>query len=850
MAEEFGLEISASIVHPLDMGGGYAKTHENVGQTMQYKEGEIQADGSYQIDMEYQVQWMNNKGPVRPELTEVKVFAFNEERIGDTPYYYVDENQIEDISSTARYRPDPDSVHGGDYKRGDIRIWGKAANGDRNRCLVVLVYKLPELDYFADDVPDYMKSVVDRHFEKGISYAGFNCDETHIQFDWERETHFGETEIHTKYLTKSLADTYAGAYGEQYKDFPKYLVYFAYQQHGFLPGEEGRLPSQHVFGKSREDIVRTWKFRKRYYEMLQRRVVDLCKEAKEYAEGVFGREIRTCGHSSWEESPTCDVFFSEQDLLAAEGRELSLYEYTPAYVWSSSIRENTSACYDGFKWNEYLSMVGSDIPELGFMDRNYYGAAYTAGLALLNQHPQAYYACWGSPDQMVARVCDVAVTYGLWAEINIASEAYYGHGFIQGFTSRISDVLTLCPLDLNYVEDRFGTWMVQYGYTDYITEEKLLEFAQMPSGHGLKVRNRTYRALVVFYSPLISADTLELIKAFVKQGGTVIWCSAPALQEEGNILALWKEIFGIRELDFAYSGLKAKDETVRFVGMKDVKDMRILTDFLPDFIYPVHTNDARVICEIGNQTLGTIKEYAGGGKAVYLGFRPRDDQSCSLGEDTDTLFSVLRELGCYEENGCEASSRPADSPYIYNHFPNGTVTMTNHIRRLRDRMWEPTFFRDQKKDEAFMKTAAVTPREIGLDKMPILGHCITYEGTGILSYRYDTAAGLYGFGGNETTGIQIDEKEYRFTETPVKLVWSKIDGELLDSHIRQAYVLRCNTETRVKMPFDAAGMQCALCQDEALEPMEAYPFRVEGGETIIEIDSAARGKWVVFYETA
>ncbi|MFR1476286.1 MAG: hypothetical protein ACLSB9_11450 [Hydrogeniiclostridium mannosilyticum] len=63
---------------------------------MQFKEGLIHADGTYQLDMIYQTQWTNNKGR-SSKLAEVTVFAFNEERIDGTPYF-VDENKIENIS--------------------------------------------------------------------------------------------------------------------------------------------------------------------------------------------------------------------------------------------------------------------------------------------------------------------------------------------------------------------------------------------------------------------------------------------------------------------------------------------------------------------------------------------------------------------------------------------------------------------------------------------------------------------------------------------------------------------------------------------------------------------------------
>ena len=77
---------------------------------MQFKEGFIDADGTYQLDMIYQTQWTNNKGPIKLKLAEVTVFAFNEERIDNTPYYFVDENKIENISDTVQYQVDESSI--------------------------------------------------------------------------------------------------------------------------------------------------------------------------------------------------------------------------------------------------------------------------------------------------------------------------------------------------------------------------------------------------------------------------------------------------------------------------------------------------------------------------------------------------------------------------------------------------------------------------------------------------------------------------------------------------------------------------------------------------------------------
>ena len=280
-----------------------------------------------------------------------------------------------------------------------------------------------------------------------------------------------------------------------------------------------------------------------------RRVVDLCTQTKAYAQELAGHPIQATGHSTWQESPTADSFASPQ-----AGEEISHYDYTNAFLWSAAQRENISACIDHFKWNEYFWAVGTDIPEGGgFMDRNYYGAAFTSGLAVLNPAAFAYYCIWGAPDPVKERLAEVGQTYGHYT--GYCKSYDIGHNLLQGCTARVSDVLTVCPMDLNYLEERFGNWMVQYGYTDYITEEKLLEFAREPADGKLLVKDRVYSGLVVTFSPLVSPKTLALIRRFVEQGGKVIWCSAPALREADGASALWREIFGVQAHVLPYAGL-------------------------------------------------------------------------------------------------------------------------------------------------------------------------------------------------------------------------------------------------------------------------------------------------------
>lgn len=845
LAKEYGFGFSASIVSPLDTGGGYVKTHENAGFTMQYKEGLIKDDGTYEVNMDFQTQWTNNKGPMNHVLSEVRVYAFNEERIGDTPYFYVDPNGISDVSDTARYEIDEKSIRVSRdaYGHGDIRIWGKTENAEKNRCMVVLIYKTTEIDYFAEDALSYMKSIVDLHAENGITYEGFYADEMHIQFDWDVIEHFAETEVNTRYMTSSMAKAYASLFGAEYIDFPKYLIYFAYKHHTFLPGEEGQVLSQHVFGKTEEDIVRTWQFRRRYYELLHRQVVNLCTRTKAHAEKLFGNTIMTTGHSTWQECPTADRFYGEQNFSTPLEEEHSLYDYTPEFVWSASIRENISACHDHFKWGEYLCCIGTDIPEGGFLDRNYYGAAFTSSLAALNRFPMAYYCIWGAPDPIKERIGEVGVTYGHYA--NYFKSYEFGHNLLQGYTSRISEILTVCPMDLNSVEERFGTWMVQYGYTDYITEEKLLEFAKKPYGKLLHVKDRTYNALVVTYAPLMSKEALCLIRDYVKAGGTVVWLSSPAVLTENGEQALFREIFGLASV--CTLGQTMKGAYVSFPGLENVSDMEILTDLRPDFVYPVTVKGAKEIAFAGGKCLGALYEYEGGGRAVYLGLRVRDDQSASTGKDVDTLFGVLNALGLYDKKGPEASSRPETSKYIFNRFPNGTVSLSNHSRLLKEMGWDRGFYRDEDRDNEYMKNVPVTSRDVLLNGEEILGHRITYLGEGALSYRFTEEEGLTGLVGKNTTGITVDENDYVFSEEKCNIVFFRVDKKNLDPEVTEAYAVKCDRPTVLHLPFNSLGMKCEKCFSYQLNTLSPYPFTQGERETVVEIAPDACETWIVFY---
>ncbi|HHY81680.1 MAG TPA: hypothetical protein GX505_03245 [Clostridiales bacterium] len=853
IAKAHGMGFSASIISPLDIGGGYAQKHENTGFTCQYKEGAIEPDtGYYDIKMVLQKQWYNNKGPIQLKLEKVMVFAFKEEQIGDSDYFYVDPDKILDISDTARYEADEENVviTGAGYGYSSIRIYGRweCKPEEYNRCLAVCIYRTPELDYFSPDALDYIKSVIDMHKEAGITYQGFYSDEMHIQFDWDLSTHFGHTEINTRYITSNLIDSYANLYGKQYKEFLKYLVYFAYHQHDFLKGNAGKQASQHVFGRDEKAIYETWLFRKRYFEMLQSRVVELCIAAKDYAEELFGGPIITRAHATWQESPTCDRFFDGMEFSRRNKNNISRYEYTPHYVWSSSIRENISACYDYFKWNDFLTGNGTDHPEGGNADRNYYAQAFACSLGVLNKFPHAYCGSWGSPKEVLRRIRNVGVTYG-----NGEWEVEQGHNLVQGISHRLTEVLALYPLELNYVEERFGSWMVQYGYCNYITEEKLLENAELTNDGKIKIKDRLYGTILVLFEPFISEAALRLLREFVNRGGKVVWTSIyPVLSEEQtNITDQWKELFGIDELYPAWRGVNAMNKHVYFEGLlKETESMEIITDLLPDRIYPILSiTDARVAARCDNYIVGTVKEYDNSGLAVYLGFRPRDDQSCSLGSDVDTLFSVLMSVGAYEKNGAEAMSRPAGSRYIINRFQNGAVSIANHYRTFHED-WSGQFFRDEEQDRKFLKGRTLPPVAINLSEQELFGHVISYSGTDVLTYNIDTEGRLVGFAGKDTRGVKIDGREYIFMDQPGDLAWTKMDDKWLCDNIGELYLIKADHPSAVNIPLPVDSTdewKAEVCCNEIYHTDRSIPMQWMDSTLNLSITENEAGKWIAVY---
>ena len=188
------------------------------------------------------------------------------------------------------------------------------------------------------------------------------------------------------------------------------------------------------------------------------------------------------------------------------------YEYTPNYVWGNTVQQAAAACYDYFKWGEYLEPTRNDFAELGWVDRNYYGASMATSIGVVNRIPNAYPHFWGVPSEVSRRKQAVNNAFGGMPESKSID-------LITGHVHRDVDVLILYPMNLVAADERFGSWMTQYGYCNYISAEKLLELGSVNAKGELIVKDKKYTTLVSLFEPLPNQGLLSLMENWSKKVG-------------------------------------------------------------------------------------------------------------------------------------------------------------------------------------------------------------------------------------------------------------------------------------------------------------------------------------------
>jgi hypothetical protein len=443
------------------------------------------------------------------------------------------------------------------------------------------------------------------------------------------------------------------------------------------------------------------------------------------------------------------------------------------------VQQAASACDDYFEWNEFLTGGGNDHAEGGWSDRNYYGVALACSTGILNRVPQAYAAAWGMPGEAQRRHQAVCDAFG--------ASAHPWFAAVQAAQHRDTDVLMLYPLSLVACEERFGSWMVQYGYANYVTPRKLLEHGRVTDDGRIAMAGRRFGTLAVLFEPLPPSDLLPFAEKFVEAGGKLVWSGPPPrLDLAGNsVLARWQKLVGVKSVAFGVEGHTMPGREICFAGvLKNVPAQTVLTDFLVDLAYPVEPDaGAETVATLNRQVVGVHRAMTKGGSATFLGFRPRDDQAASLGEEVRTWFEILLALGGYPKPRPDAPANDNPSvvsrttPYLACSFPNGTTSVAVHYR-AHEESWPGGFHRDAKQDAEILARNPLPPDKLELRDFAVNGHRVTYDGRLTVAFRLETGGGLKAFAGHQCQRIVIDGREHAFASQPMALIaWSPVLAE-------------------------------------------------------------------------
>ena len=265
--------------------------------------------------------------------------------------------------------------------------------------------------------------------------------------------------------------------------------------------------------------------------------------------------------------------------------------------------------------------------------------------------------------------------------------------------------------------------------------------------------------------------------------------------------------------------------------------MPVPSSLLPDWTYPVQPANAETAARLGARVVGTLRRHRGGGRAMFLGFRARDDQSGATGENLRVLFDALSALGAYAgEDHPERISR--GGPVLANKFPNGAVTVTSHFRAVRE-CWPGHFKRDPEQDAPIVARLDLPPNELDLADLALDGHVVRYRGAETLTYAVKRGR-LTAFCGHEATGITVDGTSYRFTDRPVTLAWGIVAGKDLAPGVRAALRLWVSEPAEVRLPVEAR--RAALANGTRAGARVAV--RREDGATVVRVAAGQENRWI------
>lgn len=846
---DYGLGIELSLLSPLEIGKAYKKSTGESGRWVQFiTDIRDPESGNFSTTCWEQLAWSNNKGKVRPVRTNIRAFAYKSETNRRTGYRVVQPEDIREITSEIRVETFPGTKfpESGSYEAQLMRIHseGKGELKGYNRVFVLISYDVPEMDYFSPNALPFLKNLMKKYYDSGITLTGLYSDEMHIQQGWAYHEHHDRGQFTVRYLTDNFARQYAEAYGPEYGDMDKMMLYFVYGPEVYSNQvTAARKNVQIVMGDSPEDVQRTFLMRDRYYKMLNGQVVDLFLSAKQYAESLYGHELLTRAHATWAQSPTIDFW----DVGTVPNERRYKYEYTPNFVWSNTVHQAAAACYDYWKWGEYLTAMGTDHTEGGWSDRNYYAGALAAGFGLTNKYPNAYNGLWGMPAEVRERLVAVYSAYG-------AANAFPTMAQITERVHRDVEVLMLYPMNLVASEERFGSWMTQYGYCNYLSSEKVVELGGLTGEGKLRIKGRDFSTIIALFEPFPDPALLDMMEEMATRGNRIIWSGPPPLVYNNGqpCLRRWEDIFGVDYQPMVYQGQIAPGNMVSFEHQfEQIPDQLILTDFLVDHVYPVTPRTgSEIVARVNEDIVGTCRK-SGNGTCTYLGFRPRDDQSASLGYEQRTWFEVLDALGAYPSTGTyedvndnpEHLSRTTD--YLCTRFPNKTTVIVRHYRHHPE-SWHGGFGRIRINDIKYLEDNPLPPSSIELNRFRVNGHEVSFRGDLIMAFRLDEDGDLLAFDGRDCRQVSIDGQTFEFADQPLEhIAWTPVAAR------RQVpggafFQIFLEGEGKVSIPVktDRKGLEMVTEGRIQGSMGENIPFKYRKGYIELELNDKNTGRWL------
>jgi hypothetical protein len=366
-----------------------------------------------------------------------------------------------------------------------------------------------------------------------------------------------------------------------------------------------------------------------------------------------------------------------------------------------------------------------------------------------------------------------------------------------------------------------------------------MKLGEVTQDGKIRVKDKTYSTLVAVFEPLPEKGLLDMMERFVENGGKALWMSMPPLLDASgkDCTAQWQRMFGARYIHDRYMGEIAAGKIVTFGGMfASVPAQTVLTDFLVDRIYPVELSGSEAVARCDGKTVGAMRPQ-GKGTFYYFGFRPRDDQSQSLGYEMRTMFELLHAADVYPATGRFAGvndnstvvSRTTD--YFVTTFPNAATMIVRHYRTHRE-SWEGGFSRNAEKDAEALRLNPLPPENIDLDKAKINGHEITYRGRLSMAFRADSQNRLIAFIGEDCNAITLDGTSYTFADQPLKKVIFIPGNDRLS-----VYKVQITGEGRVTLPLKA--VKATVKSGKQTVKAEAVD-----GKLMLDIDKSLSGKWL------